>query len=155
MQALIDQVASKCESCMDSASTARNRSVNPNQGWRWRKQNRRRENSSQDTTPDSQGGPESPVGPERPSENSGHWRGNNGARARRRQAARRGFDGPEAQRLQRLFRRNRKSCVREILNGSEDRRCNIPLNTLEAISGMSIPQWMSISTIRRPGYRTV
>ena len=132
VQALIDRVASKCESCMDSSSTARNRSVNPNQGWRWRKQKRRRENSSQDTAPDSQGGPESPVGPERPSENSGHRRGNNGARARRRQAARRGFDGPEAQRLQRLFRRNRKSCVREILNGSEDRRCNIPLNTLES-----------------------
>ena len=49
-----------------------------------------------------------------------------------RRLARRRFDGPEAQRLQRLFRRNCKSCVREILNGSEDRRCNIPLNTLES-----------------------
>ena len=87
VQALIDRVASKCESCMGSSSTARNRSVNPNQGWRWRKQKRRRENSSQDTTPDSQGGPESPVGPKRPSENSGHRRGNNSARPRRCQAA--------------------------------------------------------------------
>ena len=46
VQALIDRVASKCESCMDSSSTACNRSVNPNQGWRWRKQKRRRENVS-------------------------------------------------------------------------------------------------------------
>ena len=100
MQALIDQVASKCESCMDLSSTTRNRSVNPNQGWRWRKQKQRRENPSQDTVPDSEGGPESPVVPKRPSENSGHWHGNKDARARRRQAARRRFDGPEAQRLQ-------------------------------------------------------
>ena len=94
-----------------------------------------------------QGGPESPVGPERPSENSGHRRGNNGARARRRQVATRRFDGPEAQRLQRLFRRNRKSCVREILNGSEDRRCNILLNTLESYFSIphldNPPAWLS------------
>ena len=99
VQALIDQVASKCESCMDSSSTTRNRSVNPNQGWRWRKQKRRRENPSQNTVPDSEGGPESPVVPKRPSENSGHWHGNNDARTRRRQAARRCFDGPEAQQM--------------------------------------------------------
>ena len=144
VQALTEKIASICESNMDSESTS-NRSVNPNQGWRWRQQQRRRENSSQETVSGSQSGPpESAAGPTRPSENSsqrdgshgdqraGRRGGNHGGRARRRKAARRRYDGPEAQRLQRLFRRNRKSCVREILNGSDNNRCNIPVDDIEA-----------------------
>ena len=132
VQALIEKVTSKCESCM--AAQAESRSVNPNQGWRWR-QRQRRENSSQENS-GSQSGTEPPAGPRRAPENSGqpggnHGGGNHGARARRRQRARRRYDGPEVQRLQRLFRRNRKSCVREILNGSDDRRCNIPGDEIE------------------------
>ena len=144
VQALTEKIASICESNMDSESTS-NRSVNPNQGWRWRQQQRRSENSSQETVSGSQSGPpESAAGPTRPSENSsqrdgshgdqraGRRGGNHGGRARRRKAARRRYDGPEAQRLQRLFRRNRKSCVREILNGSDNNRCNIPVDDIEA-----------------------
>ena len=132
VQELIGKVATKCESHMDQQSTSR--SVNPNQGWRWR-QSRSSENPSQGRS-GSQSNPESSAGTCRPSENSGHRGGNHGrnhgARARRRKAARGRYNGPEAQRLQRLFRRNRKSCVREILNGSKDRRCNIPVEDIQA-----------------------
>ena len=66
--------------------------------------------------------------PQNPSNRGGR---NHGSRTCRRRAARRRYDGAEAQRLQWLFRRNRKSCVREILEGSNNHRCNIPVDDLE------------------------
>ena len=53
------------------------------------------------------------------------------ARNRRHHATRQRYNGPEVQRLQRSFRRNRKQCVREILEGENDRRCNIPSADLQ------------------------
>ena len=40
------------------------------------------------------------------------------------------YDGPQAQRLQRLFLRNRKACVREILEEGDGRQCKVPLEQL-------------------------
>ena len=93
VQALIEKITSKCESCM--AAQAESRLVNSNQGWRWR-QRQRRENSAQENS-GSQSGTEPPVGPRRAPENSGQPGGNHGARTRRRQKARRRYGGPEVQ----------------------------------------------------------
>ena len=130
VQALVDKVASKCEFHMDDATTSR--PVKPNQGWRWRKKKRHGQNSTQTSVSSSQS-QGSPAGQQNPvSENPvQNGRGNHNARARRRQVARKGFDRFEAQRLQRLFRRNRKSCVREILEGKNDHRCNIPVEQIK------------------------
>ena len=129
VQALIDKVSATCEKHMAERTTSR--TVNPNQGWRWRQRRRGGQSSSQDSSgsPNSQ---EAPAGTRPPPEIPASSGRGHAARARRRQAARRRYNGPEAQRLQRLFRRNRKSCVREILEGQNTRRCNIPVEELEA-----------------------
>ena len=152
VQALVDRVSKKCEGLMDNRSTARDRPVNPNQGWWWRQNRGSTEHSSQEAVSDPQRGSESAAGSGGASKNP-RPRGSHGARARRRKAARRKHFGPEAQHLQWLFCRNRKSCVREILEGSDTRRCNIPVSELEAYfrneySGVELdtsnpPAWLS------------
>ena len=71
------------------------------------------------------------------------------ARNRRRHAARQGYDGPGRQRL---FRRNRKRCVRGILEGENGHRCPVPADDLDAFyrrgsSGIEVevesqPEWL-------------
>ena len=129
VQELVDKVASKCDSHMNDTTTSR--TVKPSQGWRWRKK-RQGKSSTQTSVSSSQSQWSLVSGQSPDSENPEHRdRGNHNARARHCCVARKGFDRFEAQRLQRLLRRNRKSCDREILEGKNDRRCNIPVKQLE------------------------
>ena len=67
--------------------------------------------------------------------------------------ARKQYNGANAQRLQKLFLTNRKACLRELLEGRDSPRCNIPLETLtnhsqkEYAEGLNTlenpPQWLS------------
>ena len=124
---LVDKVAAMCESNMDAQRTSR--PVNPNQGWRWRQQ---RGNQSRTAPRQPQASGSSDAPPEdRQRGERGRQGGHHGARNRRNHAARQRYNGPEVQRLQRWFRRNRKRCVRGILEGENDRRCNIPVSDLQ------------------------
>ena len=55
---------------------------------------------------------------------------NHNTRAYRHKAARQGNDRFKAQPLQRLFRRNRKACVREMLEGGKGCHCKLPVDWL-------------------------
>ena len=124
---LVDKVAAMCESNMDAQRTSR--PVNPNQGWRWRQQ---RGNQSRTAPRQPQASGSSDAPPEdRQRGERGRQGGHHGARNRRNHAARQRYNGLEVQRLQRWFRRNRKRCVRGILEGENDRRCNIPVSDLQ------------------------
>ena len=128
---LVDRVAAMCESNMDAQTTSR--SVDPNQGWRWRQRRQRAEPRGETRQARR---PPTPVeasntAPEDQQEPGRHHGGHHGSRSRRRRATRQRYNGPEVQRVQRSFRRNRKQCVREILEGENGRRCNIPAVELQ------------------------
>ena len=152
VQELVDKVVSKCEVHMDNQTTSR--PVRPTQGFRWRQRGRQGQSTTQTEESASQGQGSPAEQEQSRAENSVRsGGGNHNARARRRKAARQGYDRFEAQRLQRLFRRNRKACVREILEGGKGRRCKIPVDRLtpyfqEEYSEKSIdidnpPDWLT------------
>ena len=114
-----------CESNMDAQSTSR--PVNPNQGWRWRQQ---RGNQPRAAPGQPRASGSSEVAPEDRQQGERQQSQHHGARNRRHHAARQRYNGQEVQRVQRSFRRNRKRCVREILEGENDRRCSIPASDL-------------------------
>ena len=106
---------------MDAAVTRREASAT--QRWRWRK---KRQNGARQSTRQNFPPPNNPTQSDGPSSGGRSHEG----RTRRRQAARKRYDGPQAQRLQKLFLRNRKACVREILEEGDGRRCKEPLDQL-------------------------
>ena len=59
--------------------------------------------------------------------------------------------GPEAQRLQKLFQLNCKCCVREVLEGSNNHRCDIPVNDLQAFFRSEYLLWASTQKILKNG----
>ena len=104
---LVDKVAAMCESNMDAQHTSR--PVNPNQGWRWRQQ-RGNQSRTAPRQPQASGSSDAPPEDRQRGERRRQG-GHHGARNRRNHAARQRYNGPEVQRLQRSFRRNRKRCV--------------------------------------------
>ena len=125
---LVDRVAAMCESNMDAQTTSR--SVDPNQGWRWQQRRQRAEprgETRQLPTPVEANN----TAPEDQQEPGRHRGGHHNSRSRRHRTARQRYNGPEVQRVQRSFRRNRKRCVRDILEGENGHRCNIPAADLQ------------------------
>ena len=129
---LVGRVATMCEENMDAQPNSR--PVNPSQSWRWRQQQQRRRQPKArgDRRPETSGGSGTAAERERQRQGERHPSGHHGSRHRRRNAARPRFDGPEVQRIQRLFRRNRKRCVRGILEGENSGQCTIPAGDVEA-----------------------
>ena len=129
---LVGRVATMCQENMDAQPSSR--PVNPSQGWRWRQQQQRQRQleARGDRRPETSGGSGTAAERERQRQGERHPSGHHGSRHRRRNAARPRFDGPEVQRIQRSFRRNRKRCVRGILEGENSGQCTIPAGDVEA-----------------------
>ena len=130
VQALIDHIADVCKHHMDAAVTQREASST--QCWWWQKkcQNRAWQKTRQNSPPNN------------PTQNDGPYSGGHSheGRTRRLQAARKRYNGPQAQCLQRLFLRNRKACVRRSLRkvmGDSARYHSISSQTFSRMSTLT------------------